>query len=294
MQRDAEMLAATLCELGHAVTLTHYHKSWDYARHDVNVYLEVMDDGGAWLDYAGENWLVPNPEWWGGGWDCYLPKFSRVLLKTRDGYRRWCAKVGEAKCTLIGWESLDLYEPDVKRKRVFLHICGKSETKNTAAVIEAWRRYNLQHPLIVSAFKENIAGLAKNVPNVTWVERFSEEELRVKMNECWFHLMPSKYEGYGHAIHEALSCKGVVITTDAPPMNEFAGVHKPLCIAVESAEPRRTAQFFNVSVASLANAVTRAMAMSDEELWLVGENARAGYLDERAAFRAKIAEVVNG
>jgi hypothetical protein len=46
-------------------------------------------------------------------------------------------------------------------------MAGKSETKNTAAVMEAWRQYPLP-PLTVIAWKPNIARNCKGVPNVTF------------------------------------------------------------------------------------------------------------------------------
>ncbi len=40
-------------------------------------------------------------------------------------------------------------------------------------------------------------------------------------NKCLFHAYPSQAEGFGHCINEAMSCEVVVLTNNAPPMNEL-------------------------------------------------------------------------
>ena len=50
--------------------------------------------------------------------------------------------------------------------------------------------------------------------------RMPDKELSEIISKCYFHLCPSEYEGFGHGIWEAKSTGGIVITTNAPPMNE--------------------------------------------------------------------------
>lgn len=294
LQKDTELLRRMLVEAGHAVTCTMFNESNPtFRQHDVNVFLEVVTP--AWLRYAGQNWIVPNSEWWYPCWDSVLPNVSRVFLKTKEAHKIWSNKVGAGRCVMLGFEANDFYQPDEPRTRTFLHLAGKSETKNTAAVCAAWRDHNLPYPLIVSAFKPEIMRLCKGVPNLTLVERYTDAQAVRKLNECMFHIMPSKNEGYGHAIHEALSCKGIVITTDAPPMNEFNGVDKRLLIPVEKKVPRLLTHFFEVNPAEVAAACHRAVRLYPDQIEQIGETARAGFLADREAFRAAFAkEFANG
>lgn len=289
LQKDYELLKGLLESYGHTVRGEMFNAADPTFRQaDVNLFLEVVNPRH--IPYAKQNWIVPNSEWWYPEWDQNVRYFSKVLCKTRDCHRLWTAKVGAERCVFTGFEANDLYRPEVERKRVFLHLAGKSETKNTAAVMAAWREHHLPYPLIVSAFKPEIVRLTQNVPNVTQVHRF--ENVVDVMNSSLFHIMPSKNEGFGHAIHEALGCKGMVVTTDAPPMNEFTGIEKGLLIPVDRKVPRLMTHFYEVSASAVAQAVHAAWNLYPDQLQKFGDTARAGFITDRDYFRTKFAEVV--
>lgn len=293
LQRDYELMKRMLESYGHTVYGEMFNANCPTLRRvDVVIFLEVVDV--RWLQFAPEIWLVPNSEWWGVCWDGMLSRVTRVLCKTQDCLKIWTKKVGSHRCVYTGWEANDFYQPDVKRLPTFLHLAGKSETKNTATVMAAWRDYRLPFPLVVSAFKPNIVALCNRVPNVRQVERFPENEAQHIINECQFHIMPSKYEGFGMAIHEALGCKGMVLTTDAPPMNEFQGVDRRGLIPVWRQAPRNNlTPFYEVAASSLADAVIKAAALPAAELEAIGEKAREGFLAERDYFRRTFYEVAH-
>src|SRR5579872_3032351 len=148
LQEDCALLSRVLTDLGHTVHRAHIHRLAEAAPADLNIFLEVLVPTLMW--YAPKNWMVPNSEWWGAHWNTHIPKLDRVLCKTADTMRIWSV-MAPGKCSLIGWAAKDYYRPEVPRERVFLHTAGKSQTKNTAAVIEAWRRYRLPYQLTVSA-----------------------------------------------------------------------------------------------------------------------------------------------
>lgn len=293
LQKDTELLKRMLEAAGHQVTCTMFNEiNPTYRRHDVNVFLEVVAVN--WMRHADQNWIIPNSEWWGQCWEGLVPQFHKVLCKTKDCLNIWQKKVGN-RAIYIGFEANDFYRPEIKRRPIFLHLAGKSETKNTAAVMHAWKQFNLPYRLIVSAFKPSIVALTKGVPNVVQVDRFSDEEAIKVLNECMFHVMPSKNEGFGHAIHEALGCKGIVITTDAPPMNEFTGIEKSLLIPVAKKNPRPPLTwFYEVEPAAIATAVQHAAQLYNDQILQYGEAARQGFLDDREYFRNKFAEVFRG
>lgn len=134
LECDYRLLRESLEKLGHEVCGVPYQNSSLPAKADVNVFLEVVTE--RFLPFAPRNWVVPNPEWWFAGWDSLLPRFEWVLAKTRDCETRFQKKAAPVK--FIGWRSKDMFDLAVPRERKFLHVAGKSQTKNTAAVFEAW------------------------------------------------------------------------------------------------------------------------------------------------------------
>ncbi len=292
LQRDYELVKHLLEGMGHAVHGLMFN---DYAQPvppaDICIAIEVITPQQ--LVPGTANWFIPNSEWYFPCWNGQLARFSKILCKTKDCYNIWCKKVGAGKCVYIGWESLDFYDPDATRLPAFLHMAGKSETKNTAAVIAAWRNYKLPYHLTAVAWRPDIVRLCQNVPNVTHVERYSDADVARAMNTNIFHVMPSRYEGFGHYIHEAIGCGGIVLTTDAPPMNEFNGIHREFLIPVEKREVRLEAFFNHVSPVYVADAVHRAAGVSQEKLLEYRKVGRAAFLADRDAFREAFAEVVN-
>jgi len=195
---------------------------------------------------------------------------------------------------MLGWEAPDRYNPKIPREIRCLHSCGKSETKNTAAVMEAWKQQQLPYPITVSAFKPGIKALCWGIPNVTQVDRFPDEVMDQVMNEHLIHVMPSKYEGYGMSIHEALGCGALVITTDAEPMRSFSGICKQLLVPVRSTQARHAAQFNMVDGQGIAGALFRALQICEDEALLhrVCRGAREGFLRDRDFFRTEFPKIM--
>src|SRR5450432_126850 len=284
LQQDAEILRRLLESAGHRVTLTMFTRNpTREERHDVNIFMELL--AVQWLDSAGENWFMPNSEWYHSIWDRFLPRLDRILCKTQDCYRIWSKKVGAEKCIFTGFESRDSFDPAVKRKPVFLHLAGKSTTKNTEAVAAAWRQFRIPHQLVVTANDPRINPLCQNIPNVKVITRLTESDLIQKLNGCLFHVMPSAYEGWGHVLHEALGCGAIVITSNAPPMCEFPGIARALLVPVANAVPMRAALANLVDPVGVFNSVTQAAALSETEIAELSRCARESFLDARTLFR---------
>lgn len=301
LQRDYLLLKGMLEAKGHSVAGVMYDAKPPYPAADINIWLEIMPSP-SWgllpvaLDAAPRNWVIPNPEWWYGElWDQYLPRLERILCKTEDSLRIFRQKLARHnwadRAQFVGFEALDFYRPEIERQPRFLHMAGKSETKNTAAVMEAWQRHQLPYPLTVVAWKPNIASLCRG-QNVTHVERVDEADMPRMMNEHLFHVMPSKYEGFGHYIHEALGCGGVVITTNAPPMNGFAGVARELLIPVAQTQTMRSATAHLVSGAGVALAVRKAVSLGKERIGQIATAAREAFLADREQFRAAFGALI--
>lgn len=281
LQRDYLMLKGKLEALGHKVTGTLFNETYPtYRHHDVNVFLEVVNPQH--IPYATKQWLVPNSEWWFPEWDRYLPGAALVLCKTPDAFNIWQRKVGN-RAVYTGWEANDFYQPDTKKQPRFLHMSRNSENKGTEAIVRAWRDNQLP-PLLVVGRRPEVVKMCQGVPNLTHLHELSEEMFIRHMNEALYHVAPTRYEGFGMWIHEALGCGGIVITTDAPPMNQFNGIARALLAPVERKEKRLEAAFNFVNPNGLAAIVRRAASMPPHIVDEVSRAARTAFLDDNAFF----------
>jgi Glycosyl transferases group 1 len=223
LQRDAELLAGALAELGHSQhgiqfdeSLPEHCKDFDLA-----IYLEVIPRN--MLGLAPVRFFFGNPEW-------TKPEIVRtaqrhmhkVFAKTWEA-KRIFDKVFPGKTFYTGFMARDQFLPDIERRPWFLHIGGNSSMRGTQEVLDAWKwkqngKSIDRHLIVVSrALKQR-----PEIPMVTYYDEIDEERLRSLQNQCLFHIYPSSTEGYGHAIHEACSVGAILITTNAPPMNECA------------------------------------------------------------------------
>lgn len=288
LQRDAELLKHLIELAGHGVTLTDWQSRGGYKHHDVNIFIEIIREDH--ISHARENWFIPNSEWFQPEAERALPRIDRVLCKTQDCLNIWSRKVG-GRASYLGFEASDFFKPEVVRQKKFLHIAGNSVSKNTAAVMDAWRRYNIPYPLVTIAYRSAVEGLCRNIPNVTHYGRIPQEQLLTLLNECQFHIMPSEYEGYGHALHEGMGCGAIVITTDAPPMNEFF-CDKNLLVPVVRKEPWRQAYRNVVTAEGVLAAVNYAASLTTEQMDQYKQKTRDSFLQERKSFRETLVELV--
>jgi glycosyltransferase involved in cell wall biosynthesis len=117
------------------------------------------------------------------------------------------------------------------RERMLLHVGGGQWYKNLPGVLAIYAHYAASEaapvPLWCIGPKPHAAAqtaLAK-VPSkgrVLFFANLDNVTLQAAYSYAHLLLFPSLAEGFGWPIVEALACGCPVITTDAPPMNEFA------------------------------------------------------------------------
>ena len=99
------------------------------------------------------------------------------------------------------------------------------------------------------------------------------------------HVCPSQYEGFGHYIHEAMCCGGVVITTDHPPMNEVITDKDYLVKSTVSKKRMRLAQPCEITPEDLYETIMRVWHKSNTELLETCKNNRILYNKEVSDFK---------
>lgn len=301
LEGDYKLLKSLLESWGHSVNGVHFKKiDGGTPRADINIHLEVLVD--AVFDRARENWLIPNQEWW-APWDHQnsMNRVNKILCKTEDAARIFRDLYPEFKDRVqyIGFESIDLYDPTVERKRKFLHVAGQSRYKNSQAVAYAFAKYfddpsdkSIHKELIFIGAYEEEARFARDRKNVQYHTRVSDAEMKRISNECLFHIIPSGAEGWGHAIHQGIGVGAVVISTNFPPMNEFKGIDPELLLPYQRTSPELAAQRAFVGALEVKAGIDKVWSMSEERIQNIRSHARAAFLDQRDNFRKTIKAIV--
>lgn len=229
------------------------------------------------LEFGEKNYLIPNPEWC---WDTpqSLQKVDLILARTKEVERLYSEK--ELPVFYLGFTGADQFLPQVEKKyRSYFHLKGFSPFKSCEEIVAAW---NSAFPELVVV--DHWPNYKKIAPNVSIIDAYlSDEEIKIVQNRSGIHLCPSKTEGFGHSLAEAMSAGAVVLTTDAPPMNEF--IRDPRFLI----PPCKTSfhgwgTLYHVSPEEIRKAVIRTMKLSPKELKQVGENNRKRYLELKEEF----------
>ena len=173
----------------------------------------------AWhgMRQAEKNVLIPNPEWY--MWRDRIGEFDHILAKTRDAETRFSEY--NSRTVYSGFSLPEQPYPPC-RKEGCIHIRGGSDFKGTNSVLDAWRKYPDLPPLTVYSH-HNILGVPENVE--LRVGKFSESVITNARNSAAISVQPSMAEGFGYVLWEAVDAGNILITTDAPPMNEVTGFH---------------------------------------------------------------------
>jgi glycosyltransferase involved in cell wall biosynthesis len=254
-------------------------------RWDVNVFLESLDR--RYLPLAKVNWFFPNQEWLTSEDRDGMRGVDRVLFKTRHAEQTLASYA--AQSSFVGFTSDDRRLPGSgKEWRRALHVAGWNPLKGTERLVQLWHQHPAWPLISVIAQQPSLVGaahiriLAKTI---------DDARLRQLQNECGIHVAPSEIEGFGHTLNEGLSCGALLITTDAPPMNEVAGP-AAIRVAVESTEPMASGTRYKFSPAALAEAVERIADMTDAERRPLSEAGRQTFEDRRQSFVARFQELI--
>jgi glycosyltransferase involved in cell wall biosynthesis len=267
-------------------------------RFDVNFFIESVFP--EYLPTARINCLFVNQEWFRDENLAHLPRVDFLLCKTPSGLEAFNDLPVARR--VISFTSPDTRIPGLVRPLPLrcLHLSGQSALKGTEAVVEAWSRHPEWPELVVVRRSRRYGGSEAPplppLPNVRYeTDYLPSPQLRRLQNECEVHVIPSQAEGYGHVIGEAMGCGAVVVTTDAPPMNELVAPDRGVLIRVARTEPMRRSTRNYIDVTDLETQLTAVFAMSPERRAELGRNARAWYEaqdrrfhDDLSAFLAEI------
>jgi glycosyltransferase involved in cell wall biosynthesis len=257
-------------------------------RFDINLMLERVRP--EFFGQARHDVLVPNPEWFDEAWRRYLPRFSLVLAKTRHAERLF----GELGCRVryVGFVGPDHRQAGVARQPGFLHAPGRSGNKGSMALLELWAKHP-HWPMLTLVWRRKRVALETLPANVTWHREYvPQATLQHWQNAIAFHLCPSRTEGYGHYLAEALGTGAVTITTDAEPMNELVTPARGVLVAAHAVGRQGLATLYDFDEPAMAAAIERCVAMPAAEAEAIGQAARAWFDANRTRFAVDLLEAL--
>lgn len=251
----------------------------------VQIFIQEFDE--KLLQFGDKNYLIPNPEWC---WDTAdsLKKMDLILARTREVERIYSS--AGLPVYYLGFTGVDQFLPGVEKKfRSYFHLKGFSPFKSCAEVVLAWTP-SLPELVVVDHWPNH----KKVAPSVKIIAGYlTDEEIKILQNRAGIHLCPSKTEGFGHYIAEAMSAGAVVLTTDAPPMNEF--IRDPrFLIPFKDTGVHGWGTLYNVNSEEIRKAVLRTLKLSPQELKKAGEFNRKRYLEMKEEFMINLQILMNG
>ncbi len=312
LSRDMHIVAALLRDVGFQVTLTPINHFWPIDRfqaflvflryrlpllkaifprrkvYDINLFLQHIVP--ELLPQAHINCLIPNQEWFRNHHRPFLRAFDLILCKTRHA-EAFFSGLG-CRTEFISFTSFDRFDSDCVRKpHSFFHLAGQSPLKGTSAVVNLWLKHPEWPRLTIVQHPDHAQSIeAENIHYI--VAYLDDTTLRRYQNESGIHLCPSEAEGFGHNIVEAMSCGAVIITTDAPPMNELITPARGLLAGFRTSQPHHSGTRYFVDPDSLAEQVERTLCMSDTTRQGMEQRARDWYVQNDRFFRSRLLEVV--
>ena len=236
--------------------------------------------------------LIPNPEWLMQPAVDSLSSFTEMWHKTHVSLATLAGLFPNLRHSYIGFTSPEFSgnDPDFDR---FIHFKGVSVQKQTEIVLAAWRMHPEWPELSVQSYATDPAFL--NFPE--WLQcrnmrikycLMSAEEYRSEVTRAGVQLCPSSVEGFGHYLNEARSMGALVVTTDAPPMNELVDDTCGVLITPVRTEQQNYATRHIIDVAGFEKAMQTVLEMPIDQRKALGANARRRYVMDHEKFQTEL------
>ncbi len=290
LDRDVDLIHQVARAADYEVTISHCRsispiRRWfpGEKRFDANIFLERVFP--RWIGSAPCNILIPNQERFPQRHVPVLKKIDHIFCKSQHALEVFTQV--HSSCHFTGFTSHNLYRSDIARKKLgILHLAGKSTLKGTETIIELWKKHPEWPPLTLVQCQENApASLPENV--VLFSEYLKDEEIITLCNEHPIHLCPSRSEGWGHYLVEAMSCGAYVITTDGPPMNELVRPDRGRLVKSSHTEARHLGTNFHVDTKALETAIQNTLATPEDQLEIFQKSAQEWVQENDRAFQTR-------
>jgi len=121
----------------------------------------------------------------------------------------------------------------------------------------------------------------------------SENDYQSEVAQHGIQICTSQMEGFGHYINEARSIGALVLTLDAPPMNELIDSSCGVLVQYSKSEPFNNGTRYFADPYLIEQAIIKVIDMPLAIRKSLGENAKVRYMKERGEFLMNIKNVSN-
>lgn len=237
------------------------------------------------LPFSKRNLLLPMQEWFAPRDVPLLRGFDTIICQSSHALEIFAPLHHDVRC--LPFTSVDRFQPvaAAERNRI-LHIAGRSPYKGTAQLVRIWQRHP-EWPLLTVTHAEGVLPPlgARNIEQ--HIGHLPDAQIQRFQNEAWLHIQTSEAEGFGHCLFEAMSCGGVVLTVDAPPMNELISAERGEGVLVPHAgsTPLNMGFRFLADEEALESSLADLLMRGREGTMHIGDAARRRFLEQDARVR---------
>lgn len=287
LEKDQKILADALQELGYQIRCKDY-KFFDPSKEiysDINIFFERIPKN--FMSFASINWFIPNPEWFFPSDEESLKTVDLILCRTCEVERIFQSL--QMNTFYLGFSSIDCFDSSIQKDFSKYILLGSNMQKGTSTVVKAWIS-NPNFPFLFARVPKSMEKI--NSPNMLiFPNPLEEAKLRELQNQCGVHVCISETEGFGHYIMEAMSTGGVVITTDAPPMNEFIK-EKRCLVPYQRSSIKGLGINYYADRIQFEQTIKNIMNLSKEELLEIGKMNRESYTKKSQEFKENLKELM--
>lgn len=240
---------------------------------------------------ARHTWLVPNQEWFRADRLIYLKFYDAVVCKTeaaRALFSQWHKNTvftgfsGEYATSVEPAGMLQVGAPDEQSSPFFIHVAGKNRRKGSQLLMACWRLQPEWPKLVVVT--DSVDRLAPIPDNVEVLTDADDQCVGHLQRNALAVLAPSEVEGFGHTLLEGMARGAIVLSTDAPPMNELIDAERGVLVPAEWKAKVRLGDGYGISVDHMTEAVNRILALSPEQRTAMSVKARSWVYENHSAF----------
>lgn len=256
---------------------------------DTAIFIELLFEHSK-LNHYHKRVYLTNPEWLRTSDESLAHKIiTDFIHKTKFSLRTLVKIFPEKKHTFIGFTSIPV-PAVVNQFDKFAHFGGKSKTRHTQDIMNIWLSDEKLPMLTIQIcdYDLNIPKWIKSDNLRFFIGYLNEVEYKAEFSSHGIHICTSQMEGFGHYINEARSIGALVITLDAPPMNELIDPTCGILIPAEKCFPHNRG-IRNISTPNaIKNTILRTLEMPIEIRKNLGLKARERLTKDQSDFIFKL------